>query len=267
MKHLVVVGLGYVGLPLVAEAVRAGLSVTGFDITPAVVEGLNAGRSHVDDLSDETIADLLYLGFRATGDVACVEDADAVVICVPTPLSAEGGPDLAAVEGACREIGPQLRPGTLVVLESTTYPGTTAELVRPLLEELSGLGPDQLHVAYSPERIDPGNPQLRAEEHAQGRRRGRPGRGTEGARLLRAGGRRRRGERRHPRGRVRQAVGEHLPAREHRPRERDGSVLPRARHRLLGGHPTRLHQAVRVPAVHAQVPAWAATASPSTPTT
>jgi UDP-N-acetyl-D-glucosamine dehydrogenase len=158
MKHLVVVGLGYVGLPLVAEAVRAGLSVTGFDITPAVVEGLNAGCSHVDDLSDETIADLLQLGFRATGDVACVEDADAVVICVPTPLSAEGGPDLAAVQGACREIGPYLRPGTLVVLESTTYPGTTAELVRPLLEELSGLGPDQLHVAYSPERIDPGNP-------------------------------------------------------------------------------------------------------------
>ena len=158
MSKLVVVGLGYVGLPLVAEAVRAGLPVTGFDITPAVVDGLNAGRSHVDDLSDDEIADLVSRGFRATTDPASVAEADAVVICVPTPLSAEGGPDLAAVEGACRSIGPHLRPGTLVVLESTTYPGTTAEVVQPLLQELSGLGPDQLHVAYSPERIDPGNP-------------------------------------------------------------------------------------------------------------
>jgi len=159
-SKLVVVGLGYVGLPLVAEAVRSGLPVTGFDITPAVVEGLNSGRSHVDDLSDEEIADLVARGFRATDDVTCIQDADVVVICVPTPLSAEGGPDLAAVEGACRSIGPHLRPGTLVVLESTTYPGTTAEVVRPMLEELSGLGPDRLHVAYSPERIDPGNPRF-----------------------------------------------------------------------------------------------------------
>jgi len=159
-SKLVVVGLGYVGLPLVAEAVRSGLPVTGFDLTPAVVAGLNSGRSHIDDLSDAEIADLVARGFRATDDVTCIQDADVVVICVPTPLSAEGGPDLAAVEGACRSIGPHLRPGTLVVLESTTYPGTTAEVVRPMLEELSGLGPDRLHVAYSPERIDPGNPRF-----------------------------------------------------------------------------------------------------------
>ncbi len=159
-SKLVVVGLGYVGLPLVAEAVRSGLPVTGFDITPAVVAGLNSGRSHIDDLSEAEIADLVARGFRATDDVTCIQDADVVVICVPTPLSAEGGPDLAAVEGACRSFGPHLRPGTLVVLESTTYPGTTAEVVRPMLEELSGLGPDRLHVAYSPERIDPGNPRF-----------------------------------------------------------------------------------------------------------
>ncbi|MEV7428059.1 nucleotide sugar dehydrogenase [Nocardioides sp. NPDC092400] len=157
MGDLVVVGLGYVGLPLVAEACRAGLSVTGLDVSRGVVDGLNAGRSHVDDLDDAEIGELLATGFTATDDATCVAEADAVVICVPTPLSAEGGPDLAAVEGACRGIGPHLRPGTLVVLESTTYPGTTAEVVRPLLEELSGLGADELHVAYSPERIDPGN--------------------------------------------------------------------------------------------------------------
>jgi UDP-N-acetyl-D-glucosamine dehydrogenase len=157
MSDVVVVGLGYVGLPLVAEATRAGLSVVGLDVSPRVVQGLNAGRSHVDDLSDAAIADLVDRGFRATDDAAVVAEAEAVVICVPTPLRADGGPDLAAVEGACRDIGPHLRPGTLVVLESTTYPGTTAEVVRPLLEELSGLGPEQLHLAYSPERIDPGN--------------------------------------------------------------------------------------------------------------
>ncbi|WP_435745534.1 nucleotide sugar dehydrogenase [Nocardioides sp. SYSU DS0663] len=158
MSDLVVVGLGYVGLPLVAEACRAGLQVTGLDVSPRVVEGLNAGRSHVDDLSDEQVGAMLAAGFTATSDASCVAEADAVVICVPTPLSADGGPDLAAVESACRGIGPHLGPGTLVVLESTTYPGTTAEVVRPLLEELSGLGPDELPLAYSPERIDPGNP-------------------------------------------------------------------------------------------------------------
>ena len=158
MSDLVVVGLGYVGLPLVAEACRAGLSVTGLDVSPRVVEGLNAGRSHVDDLDDEEIGTMLAAGFTATDDASCVAEADTVVICVPTPLRADGGPDLEAVEAACRGIAPHLRPGTLVVLESTTYPGTTAEVVRPVLEELSGLGPDDLHVAYSPERIDPGNP-------------------------------------------------------------------------------------------------------------
>lgn len=157
MSDLVVVGLGYVGLPLVAEACRAGLQVVGLDVSPRVVDGLNAGRSHVDDLSDDEVAAMLAAGFTATSDASCVSGADAVVICVPTPLSADGGPDLTAVEGACRGIGPHLAAGTLVVLESTTYPGTTAEVVRPLLEELSGLGPAELPVAYSPERIDPGN--------------------------------------------------------------------------------------------------------------
>ncbi|MET1059327.1 MAG: nucleotide sugar dehydrogenase [Nocardioides sp.] len=158
MSDLVVVGLGYVGLPLVDEACRAKLEVVGLDVNQQVVDALNAGQSHVDDLSDGQIAELVGLGFRATTDPAVIAEASTVVICVPTPLSADGGPDLAAVEGACRAVGRHLTAGTLVVLESTTYPGTTAEVVTPLLEETSGLSAaTDFHVAYSPERIDPGN--------------------------------------------------------------------------------------------------------------
>jgi nucleotide sugar dehydrogenase len=158
MAGLVVVGLGYVGLPLVREACGRGVGVTGLDVSAEVVDLLNGGRSHVDDISDADVATILDQGFVATTEPGVVAEADSVVLCVPTPLSAEGGPDLAAVVGACRAIGPHLRPDTLVVLESTTYPGTTAEVVQPLLEELSGLTvADGLHVAYSPERIDPGN--------------------------------------------------------------------------------------------------------------
>jgi UDP-N-acetyl-D-glucosamine dehydrogenase len=159
VTDLVVVGLGYVGLPLVAEGCRSGLSVVGLDITQTLVDDLNAGHSHVDDISDTEIQELLGLGFRATTDPAVVAEADTVVMCLPTPLSPDGGPDLGAVESACRSVAPYLRAGALVVLESTTYPGTTAEVVIPLLEAGSGLSASSdLHVAYSPERIDPGNP-------------------------------------------------------------------------------------------------------------
>jgi UDP-N-acetyl-D-glucosamine dehydrogenase len=162
LSDLVVVGLGYVGLPLVQEACDAGLSVVGLDSSTRVVADLNDGRSHVDDLSDEDISRLNASGFRATTDASVIAEAEAVVICVPTPLSPEGGPDLGAVRGACKSVSEHLVSGTLVVLESTTYPGTTQEVVVPLLEEGSGLvaGPD-FHVAYSPERIDPGNKQYR----------------------------------------------------------------------------------------------------------
>ena len=155
---LVIIGLGYVGLPLAREATASGLSVVGFDVTPAVVDGLNGGRSHVDDLSDGDIEAMLASGFRATDDPAVIGDADAVVICVPTPLRTDSTPDLGAVEAASESIGDHLSPETLVVLESTTYPGTTNDVVRPILEERSGLkaGVD-FWLAYSPERIDPGN--------------------------------------------------------------------------------------------------------------
>ena len=157
-SDLLVVGLGYVGLPLVVEAVRSGLRVQGLDVSAKVVEALNSGVSHVDDLSDDDIQEVVGLGFRATTSPEAVRECAAVVICVPTPLSREGGPDLSAVVGACEAIAPHLESGTLVVLESTTYPGTTEEVVQPILEQGSGLtaGRD-FHLAFSPERIDPGN--------------------------------------------------------------------------------------------------------------
>ena len=157
-KNLVVLGLGYVGLPLVEAAVEAGWAVTGFDVSEPVISGLNAGRSHVDDLSDDTIAGLLAKGFRATSDSSVLATADVAVICVPTPLADDGGPDLRAVLSATRTIAEHLHPGMLVVLESTTYPGTTDEDVRPILEAGGLVAGKDFNLAFSPERIDPGNP-------------------------------------------------------------------------------------------------------------
>ena len=155
---VVVIGLGYVGLPLAQEACRSGMSVAGLDLDHRVVAGLRSGRSHVDDLPDDAIGAMLAAGFRPTTDPAVVGEADTVVICVPTPLSADGGPDLSAVLSATDTVARHVRPGTLVILESTTYPGTTDEQLRPRLEA-GGLnvGGD-LFLAFSPERIDPGNP-------------------------------------------------------------------------------------------------------------
>jgi nucleotide sugar dehydrogenase len=156
--NVVIIGLGYVGLPLAAEAVSAGLNVTGLDVRQATVDGLNGGRSHIDDLTDADVAAMVAGGFRATTELADHADPDVVVICVPTPLSESDGPDLTAVRAATESAGRLLRQGTLVVLESTTYPGTTDEVVRPLLEKASGLTAGiGFNVAFSPERIDPGN--------------------------------------------------------------------------------------------------------------
>ena len=156
---LLVIGLGYVGLPLVREATKAGLSVVGYDIGQGVVNGLNGGHSHVDDISDDDVARMLAAGFRATTSEPGAGEPDTIVICVPTPLSEADGPDLTAVRAASDTAGRLLRRGTLVVLESTTYPGTTDELVRPILEKASGLSAGvDFNLAFSPERIDPGNP-------------------------------------------------------------------------------------------------------------
>ncbi|WP_344683276.1 MULTISPECIES: nucleotide sugar dehydrogenase [Actinomycetes] len=152
-----IVGQGYVGLPLAQAAVAAGIRTVGFDVSESLVAQLNAGVSHVDDLSDEDVAVMLSQGFWASADPQVLGSASVVVICVPTPLSEEGGPDLRAVEASAGTIAEHLSPGTTVILESTTYPGTTDGVVLPILES-SGLvhGRDFL-LAYSPERVDPGS--------------------------------------------------------------------------------------------------------------
>ncbi|GAA1270449.1 nucleotide sugar dehydrogenase [Sphaerisporangium rubeum] len=155
---LAVIGLGYVGMPLAKEATGAGLRVVGLDVDPRKVDALTAGRSYIDDLSDADLDSMLVNGFTATLDQSVLADSAAIVICVPTPLDEDHRPDLSAVRGAVASVGRHLQRGTLVVLESTTYPGTTDEVVRPVLDEASGLvaGTDY-HLAFSPERIDPGN--------------------------------------------------------------------------------------------------------------
>jgi nucleotide sugar dehydrogenase len=155
---LVVIGLGYVGLPLVQEACRAGLRVGGLDRDPRVVAGLTAGLSHIDDVSAAEVTEMLNAGFTPSLDEAIMDGARTVVICVPTPLSEDGGPDLTAVRGATEAVARHLTPGMLVVLESTTYPGTTDEVVKPLLEKSGLVAGEEFHLAFSPERIDPGNP-------------------------------------------------------------------------------------------------------------
>jgi nucleotide sugar dehydrogenase len=155
MKKLVVIGQGYVGLPMALRAAEVGLQVTGLDSDAALVETLNAGRSHIADVSDETLRNGLDFGYTATADPECMAEADAILVCVPTPLHRDGGPDLSAIVAAATAIGRHVRAGALVVLESTTYPGTTEELFAPLVLGERPIG--EVHIAFSPERIDPGN--------------------------------------------------------------------------------------------------------------
>ncbi|MDT9697872.1 nucleotide sugar dehydrogenase [Streptomyces sp. P17] len=155
---LVIIGLGYVGLPLARAASASGLRVVGLDRSQSVVQGLSSGASHVDDISDADVRAMLDQGFRAVSSPEVIADAAAVVICVPTPLTDHGAPNLGAVDSAVADIAAHLKPGTLVVLESTTYPGTTDEVVRPRLEAGGLKAGTDFYLAFSPERIDPGNP-------------------------------------------------------------------------------------------------------------
>ncbi|NCZ56081.1 MAG: UDP-N-acetyl-D-glucosamine dehydrogenase, partial [Acidimicrobiia bacterium] len=131
-----VIGLGYVGLPLAVSFAEVGFSVVGFDVSDLAVNGLNAGRSHIDDISSERVASLISRrAFRATNDVTDLRACDAIFICVPTPFDKLKTPDLSYVEAATRTVAKVLRAEMLVILQSTTYPGTTTEFVRPILEE------------------------------------------------------------------------------------------------------------------------------------
>src|SRR6185312_1099272 len=156
-----VIGLGYVGLPLVGAILGSGFAVLGFDIDAEKVAQLNAGRSYIRHIPDATVAAWRRGGrFDAVADFARLGEVDAILICVPTPLTRHREPDLAYVVGTTEAIAPELRPGQLVVLESTTYPGTTREVMQPILERGGLKSGIDFFLAYSPEREDPGNTQF-----------------------------------------------------------------------------------------------------------
>jgi len=161
MKTIAIIGLGYVGLPLALQFSRSGATVIGIDIDPSKVDALAQGRSYIKHITPESIREQLASGhLSATTDFAAVQRADAVIICVPTPLNKNREPDISFIVATGKALAPHLRPGVLVALESSTYPGTTDEDLRGVLEAGSGLtaGRD-FHLAFSPEREDPGNPQ------------------------------------------------------------------------------------------------------------
>ncbi len=153
-----IIGLGYVGLPLAVEFARNGFDVTGFDVDTSKVSDINAGRSYILDVKTEDVAAAVKAGkFRATTDMSSLEDMDAIDICVPTPLRKTKDPDLSYVVQAVDAVKAHIKPGQLVILESTTYPGTTDEVVRPALEENGLRAGVDFYLAFSPERVDPGN--------------------------------------------------------------------------------------------------------------
>ncbi len=157
---IAIIGLGYVGLPLILGFNGVGFSVLGFDINQGLVDELNAGKSRIAHIPSEKVQAMLDTKrFEATTDFSRISDADAILICVPTPLNAYREPDLSFIRATAENIAPYIRAGQLVVLESTTYPGTTREVLMPILETGSGLkGDDDFTVAFSPEREDPANP-------------------------------------------------------------------------------------------------------------
>jgi len=152
-----IIGQGYVGLPLAQAIVDSGFRVHGLEVSQRRVDALNAGLSHVDDISDSELQSMLSSGYSATTDPAVLRSSDFVLICVPTPLDSNGGPDLGAVEEATRTIATNFKHGSCVVLESTTYPGTTQEIVLPLLENSGAVQGKDFFLAFSPERVDPGS--------------------------------------------------------------------------------------------------------------
>ena len=154
-----VIGLGYVGLPLAVEFAKKGFDVTGFDVDTSKTNEINAGRSYILDVDTEEVKACVEAGrLRATTDMAGLKDMDAIDICVPTPLRKTKDPDLSYVIQAVDSVKVNLKRGQLVILESTTYPGTTDEVLQPMLEETGFRLDEDFLLAFSPERVDPGNP-------------------------------------------------------------------------------------------------------------
>ncbi|MCU1334749.1 MAG: UDP-glucose 6-dehydrogenase [Bryobacterales bacterium] len=159
-----VVGLGYVGLPLVVEFAQAGFCVTGIDVQQSKVDAINRGESYVQDVPTAALQPFVKAGkVRATTDFSVVKDLDTINICVPTPLRKTKDPDMSFIVNACQEIAKFFHPGTLVILESTTYPGTTDELMLPMFEEAGLKVGQDFFMCFSPERVDPGNPKYQTK--------------------------------------------------------------------------------------------------------
>lgn len=154
-----VIGLGYVGLPLAVEFAKAGFSVVGIDVQRSKVDLVNKGESYIQDISSQTLSELVNSGrIKATNDFSVIQQLDTIDICVPTPLRKTKDPDMSYIVSATQEIAKYLRSGTLVILESTTYPGTTDELVLPMLVRDDLKVGEDFFLCFSPERVDPGNP-------------------------------------------------------------------------------------------------------------
>ena len=160
-----VIGLGYVGLPLAVEKAKAGFETVGFDVQSEKVDMVNRGENYIGDVVNEDLEKLVKEGkLRATTDFSFIEDVDFIAICVPTPLDEHQQPDISYVKNSTVEIAKYMKKGTMVVLESTTYPGTTEELIKPLLENGSGLScGKEFYLGFSPERVDPGNKQFKTK--------------------------------------------------------------------------------------------------------
>lgn len=160
-----VVGLGYVGLPLAVTFARKGVRVVGFEKSPAKASAVNKAENYIGDVKDQDLKDCIEKGMlSATTDFSRIAECDAVMICVPTPLDVFKKPDMSFIEGSCVEIGRNLRKGTLVSLESTTYPTTTEDFMLPILERESGMkAGDDFWLCFSPERVDPGNADYKTE--------------------------------------------------------------------------------------------------------
>jgi UDP-N-acetyl-D-glucosamine dehydrogenase len=159
-----VVGMGYVGLPLAVEYAKTGFSVTGIDVQRSKIDTLNMGESYIQDVPTSEVRALVEANrLAATTDFAAIADLDTVNICVPTPLRKTKDPDMSYVVSACEQIAAYLHPGMLVILESTTYPGTTDELLRPMLEKSGLRVGEDFFLCFSPERVDPGNPKFQTK--------------------------------------------------------------------------------------------------------
>ncbi|WP_300385195.1 nucleotide sugar dehydrogenase, partial [Clostridium sp.] len=153
-----VVGLGYVGLPLAVEKANAGYQTIGFDVQEAKIEMVNRGENYIGDVVDDELKELTKKGIlKATSDFSFIKEVDTVCICVPTPLDLYKQPDLSYVVNSTKDVAKYLHRGMLVVLESTTYPGTTEEILKPILEESGLKCGEDFFLAFSPERVDPGN--------------------------------------------------------------------------------------------------------------